>query len=244
MSKSTNGFKELKKWFNQDSYTSLGNFNHNDWANQIAKRFFIEDALINKRAAFLNEIMPMLIKAPLAYFDASYRNGSQNRQSTTYTTNTVSPLTFSDISTLYDLSKSQKVDNMTLFDEWNSSNGGSGLGSFAHLRIDLNARNETIESNFRRWLKFYRKSIKLPEMKPHPVNLKLKYADWINYKVIQYFDIRAWCQWSNMFVTKEQILEILFNGGDLSKFKTIEQNLAEVINYKNVMALRNDSRFR
>jgi hypothetical protein len=58
MSKSTNDFVELKKWFNLDSYSSLASFNQNEWANQIAKRFFIDDALKNSKNAFLDEIMP------------------------------------------------------------------------------------------------------------------------------------------------------------------------------------------
>lgn len=252
MSKSTNDFVELKKWFNVAKYASLEDFNQKDWADQIAKRFFIDQALNNPGHEFLNEFMSRLTVAPLDTFNSDYRNGRHLRQNSAYSTKTVLPMTLSDISVLNDLAKESEAEFSALFDEWNikrgginddgsaNENGSAGLGSFAHLRIDLNARDETIQSDFRRWLTTYRRTIALPAVKPHPTNTALKFKDWKEYKLLQYFDIKAWCKWSNKHITQAELLDVLFHGADPSKLKSVQQKLDEIITYQNVMALTSE----
>lgn len=253
MSKNSDDFEEAKKWFKNHSYKPLAEYSQIEWANQIAKRVFIEDALknLNKPSensqlniinkAFLEIAMPELIVNPLSPYKAGYKNKSQDLSSHPNSTNTVFPLTLLEISNLYLLSKEYKAEPTKQLDEWTFQNPTLGISGFGHLKIDLNARNEDILTEFENWLINYRASIKFPALKPHPKKTELRFVDWCDDKILQYFDIKTWGQWSGKTLKREQILKLLFNGYDLNKIKSVSQKATEIITMKNCIALYNES---
>lgn len=253
MTKHSNGLADAKKWFNHDNYKALAKLNQSEWASQIAKRVFIDDALKNLNDAsqkstlnasnkkFLEDVMPELTSTPLSTFNMGYRNKPQHLEHSSYSTKTVFGLTISDISTLYVFSAENTKNKSELFDEWATHNQCLGFNTFGHLKVDLNARDDDIVADFQYWLTNYRKTANLPALKPHPKKTELKFVDWCDDKILQYFDINAWCRWSGKTLTREQVLDLLFKGYDLNKLKAVSKKEAEIITMANVIALHNEA---
>ncbi|HOY71081.1 MAG TPA: DUF6387 family protein [Methylotenera sp.] len=253
MSKSTTNINVVKSWFKNSSYVAASKFSSVEWADQIAKRVFIDTDLkrLNEPSRYsqltvnektrLENAMHELMLTPLASFNAGYRNEPSTLKSTTYSTKTVLPLTMPYVHRLNLLFEDTNKDHVDFIDEWANDNPQLGISAFGHIRVDLNARDEDIFADFSKWLINFRKSKNYPPLKAHPKKLESRFFDWHTNKILQYFDVTAWCYWTGTELTNELLLELLFAGYELSKLKTVRLKVTELIDYRNVIALYNES---
>lgn len=134
--------------------------------------------------------------------------------------------------------KSQRGED-EIVDAWSIKNPDLGLSAFGHVIVDLNARDEDIITDFKRWLTNFRKETNKAPPKPHPKAADGRFAHWLPLELFPYFDLIAWGLHHQVQLKQEILIELIYPGQDVdpSRFRKLKDKIPEVITHKNAMAL-------
>ena len=230
------------EWFNNDHYAPAARFDVDQWIQQIAKRAIVAKAVEAKDRATLALMVPQLMSAPLAGYAFEYNNTSNGVRGLTYTTGAVVPLAFADLDRLNGLRSSLPSGGSGAIDEWPSVHEElAALKHFAHLKVDLNARDSDLLASFGEWLNVYRSQAGVPPSDaPYRKTIEDEVADWHLSKVLPYFDLTAWLAWSGVKMTQDQVAHLLFpadTSADRRKLGPIKQKAFRILTMATAMML-------
>lgn len=194
-------------WFDLKKYLAAARFTPEQWAQQIARRLAVQTALTKQDRSTTDRLMEGITDAPLAPWPSAQKNGSRLVSHLPYTTGTVYPLTFHDVQVLRAAQHETQASDASACDEALRERMLWGLDRFPHLVVDLDARDEQIKSDFARWLQAYRTAA----MRPQAKTLARANLDrWHQDKLLPYFDLTAWSEWSGTPLTQARIVALLF----------------------------------
>lgn len=222
----------LPDWFSLDRYRAAANFTPEQWGEQIHRRLIIQALIDTKDQDALDAQMRALVADPLMAWPSWQRNGSRLLRHLPYTTPTIYPLTFHNVHGLASDQQRLTAGDASACDE-------VLLDRFAHLVVDLDARDDQIKQDFSRWLKAYRKASGHPAPKPlDQVNLH----KWHRDKVLPFFDLTRWAQWSSTRLSPERLLFLLFPAyieATSEHLKAVKKQVDAVISWSTHATLSN-----
>ena len=230
------------EWFDNSRYLPAARFETNQWIQQIAKRAVVRKAVEANDRSTLNLMVPQLMSDPLSAFAFRYNNANTAVLQLEYATGAVVPMAFGDLDRLQGLRADFPSTNSGAIDEWSNTDAQlAAIRDFAHLKIDLNARDKDIIASFKAWLQVYRSKANVP-LPLHAYQNAIAYemADWHLSKVMPYFDLTAWSAWSGVKTTEKQIAKLLFPGNlqaDRDKLKRIKVKVNRIITIATAMTL-------
>ena len=237
---------QVREWFSLDKYHPAAEFVPAEWADQIAKRVVINNALKVQDESlrdsfkpFLEDAIPALMEEPLSHFGFGYKNRPDVVDAPTYSTPTVLPLRFNDIDRLALLIDEHQPGEDEFVDAWSIKKPDLGLLAFGHVIVDLKARDEDIITDFKRWLTNFRKETNHAPPKPHPKAPGNRFAHWHPLELFPYFDLIAWGLHHQVQLKQEILIELIYPGQDVdpSRFRKLKDRIPEVITLENAIAL-------
>jgi hypothetical protein len=224
------------KWFDLKNYRPVVKFNARQWAQQIAKRVFIQSALNSPDETSANPLainIQKLLDEPLSQFDYGYDNrpgvvlppksllpvqmdevvtmeGSGAGSKIAKQINTILPLRFKDIDRLKKLEIDYPAAVEMGVDHWSQQNLELGLIARGHVIVDLDARDKDIIVDFKRWLTSIREETKLNPPKLHSQNLEDQFFDWHQDALLPYFDLTLWGVYNQTPLSELELLRLLY----------------------------------
>lgn len=232
----------LAEWFNNSRYLPARNFGVEQWVQQVAKRAIVAKALEADDRGTLDVMLPQLMADPLSEYLFGYNNTSSAVSGLDYATGAVVPMTFSDLDRLQGHRSSFRLSGIDAIDEWSSTHEElAAVRHFAHLKVDLNARDEDLHASFDAWLKAYRLKAGIPSFKVvYRKSIDDETADWYLSKVLPYFDLTSWLAWSRVKMTQDQVAGLLFPnevGVDREKLGPIKKKASRILTMATAMSL-------
>lgn len=232
----------LTDWFDNSRYLPAGRFTVEQWVQQIAKRSIVAKALEANDRETLDLMLPHLMADPLSAYPFLYNNTSSAVRALDYATGPVVPMAFGDLDRLQGLRSSFPSAGIDAIDEWSGAHDElAALKDFAHLKIDLNARDEDLFASFEAWLKVYRSKAGVPPSEVvYRKSIEDETADWHLSKVLPYFDLTAWLTWSKVKMTQDQVAGLLFpndNAVDREKLGPIRKKASRILTMATAMSL-------
>jgi hypothetical protein len=230
------------EWFDIARYAPAGRFEVGQWIQQIAKRAIVAKAIEANDRETLDAWLPQLMSAPLSDYAFQYKNTSTAVRGLDYATGAVVPMAFADLDRLQGLRSSFPSSGLDAIDEWSSAHDElAAVRHFAHLKVDLNARDDDLHASFEAWLKAYRSKAGVPPSEVvYRKSITDETADWYLSKVLPYFDLTAWLAWSRVKMTQDQVARLLFPNDDTvdrEKLGPIKKKASRILTMATAMSL-------
>lgn len=216
---------QTKAWFSLENYEVFKTLPIYQWGQQIARRYFLRNALKLGNREFLDHEMPQIMANPASAWDYSAPSTP------------LRPLAFADLFRLREYWFDKGISEDIFIDDCNP-NELHALIPFGHLVIDLHARDKEIRSAFEAWLKSRRSDVRLAKLKKlHGDALH----GWYNDRIIPYCDLKAWAEWTGQTLTEPQLIQLLNYSRDIrpnrTLIRTTANNAKKYINLGNAHAL-------
>ena len=234
--------RNASEWFRLKRYLPAARFDTDQWIQQIAKRAVVRKAVEASDQGTLDLMIPQLMLDPLSAYAFQYHNTTTEVHQLQYATRAVVPLSFADLERLQGLKVIFPSIADVAIDEWSATHDQlAALRDFAHLKIDLNARDDDIIASFDAWLQVYRTMANVPpSMHAYQKAIAYEMADWHLSKVLPYFDLTVWSAWSGVKIIEEQIARLLFPRNlqaDRGKLKGIKVKVNRILTMTTAMTL-------
>jgi hypothetical protein len=236
-------------WFNLKKYDQSRKFSKADWFEQFVPRFFlyhVDDELLKDYSllifsAIKKEIYPDNSGMVLAHLQ-TFRTPNLHaisKDDDLFQTNVWST-TLQEVLQLASTNSKSIINKSELVKPIDTSVIKGDVLGRRHLTIDLNATNEEIHADFKKWLNTAKSQYDENE-KRHIINENHEVM-WSQHRILAYLDLLIWCRFKGYEiknhgdVTYTQLVQWVFddrhpNGVTPEKIRTTKRYVSELMTF-------------